>query len=129
MPRSPSRLPWCTYMIGRAKWRSVIVPRIIDPHDGRELAGICHFGRRLIEVAAWQSDAELRRTMLHEMMHSAGGATATEHHDGEAEERAVLAMERGLYTIITQFGFSLPPLPEGLDEMRRRINEAGGSPT
>lgn len=129
MPRAVSRLPWCSYMLGRARWRAVIVPRIIDPHDGRELAGICHFGRRLIEVAAWQSDAEMRRTMLHEMMHSAGCATSTEQHDGEAEERAVLAMERGLYTIITQFGFALPPLPDGLEEMRARVRDAGGVPT
>ena len=47
MPRAVSRLPWCSYMLGRARWRAVIVPRLIDPHDGRELAGICHIVQRL----------------------------------------------------------------------------------
>jgi hypothetical protein len=70
----------------------------------------------LIDVA--YSKREQDSTLFHEKAHAATWKHFLE--DPEGNERAVVHLEKNLYTMARQCGWRAPPRPDGYERMRRR---------
>lgn len=124
MPRK--RLEWFRFRVGRAVWRVLFVPRILDESTGNELLGRCIYARRWIEISAAQTMPEICHTLLHEVMHCAGEGFACSPFDPQSEERFIETSEKRLWSILAQLGFAPPELPRGFAEMQLTALAARG---
>lgn len=111
------RMPWFNLRdAGGRLWRVYLVDALVDPDDGarKALLGLTHFDKREIEICVRQSWRECQNTVMHELMHAAGGVKRDKPWSRELEEAFVSKAERTMRRMVEQLGFRVPPLPKGV---------------
>ena len=114
------RVVWYPFPVHRAKWKCVLVPKVVDPCDPtKELRGLTLFERKETLVEYCGDYTLMCRTALHEMAHAFIGPEAFQGEDEprkdamyHMQEHYVRKLEGPLYVALIAMGFVFPPIPD-----------------
>ncbi len=99
----PLEKRWSVFLATREECAALRADAEGGPYVGRTV-----YGRRCIYISARQSEAEIRDTLTHELVHAAIGGHLTPH---ELEETVVEMIAPRLTDILSDIPMQFPPLP------------------
>lgn len=80
-------------------------------HEDIGAYGRCHHGRQRIQIATNLAEEQVASTILHEILH------VLNYHLGlDLKENTIMALESGLYLVLTENGINIDHLITGLIE-------------
>lgn len=102
---------WWSFVSDSEWWRVFLVDILTYPKSFYSSGYTC-FEARDVLIDVGQPLREIAPTALHELLHVARGDASN--------EQFIRKVERPLLAIVGQFGFAIPPFPDGFEAMRRR---------